>query len=81
MTGIAASQLAGHDIHERDRDRLQLRDPNALTKGATAGAYSECMDTSQLLPQYKGIGIVCGAGDASPAVRTTWPMAGTPSVS
>jgi hypothetical protein len=35
-----------------------------------AGAYSEGLDTSTLLPQYKGVGILRGATDASPTVRT-----------
>ena len=35
-----------------------------------AGAYSEGLDTSALLPQYKGVGILRGASDASPTVRT-----------
>ena len=35
-----------------------------------AGAYSEGLDTSTLLPQYKGVGILRGAGDLSPTVRT-----------
>lgn len=35
-----------------------------------AGAYSEGLDTSTLLPQYKGVGILRGASDASPTVRT-----------
>ena len=34
------------------------------------GAYSEGLDTSVLLPQYKGVGILRGATDASPTVRT-----------
>lgn len=34
------------------------------------GAYSEGRDTSALLPQYKGVGILRGATDASPTVRT-----------
>jgi S-DNA-T family DNA segregation ATPase FtsK/SpoIIIE len=34
------------------------------------GAYSEGLDTSALLPQYKGVGILRGATDASPTVRT-----------
>jgi DNA segregation ATPase FtsK/SpoIIIE, S-DNA-T family len=34
------------------------------------GAYSEGLDTSTLLPQYKGVGILRGATDASPTVRT-----------
>lgn len=35
-----------------------------------AGAYSEGLDTSTLLPQYKGVGILRGASDESPTVRT-----------
>jgi hypothetical protein len=35
-----------------------------------AGAYSEGLDTSALLPQYKGVGILRGATDESPTVRT-----------
>ena len=35
-----------------------------------AGAYSEGLDTSLLLPDYKGVGILRGASDASPTVRT-----------
>ena len=34
------------------------------------GAYSEGLDTSTLLPQYKGVGILRGATDASPTTRT-----------
>lgn len=34
------------------------------------GAYSEGLDTSLLLPNYKGVGILRGASDASPTVRT-----------
>jgi hypothetical protein len=35
-----------------------------------AGAYSEGLDTSLLLPGYRGVGILRGASDASPTVRT-----------
>ena len=34
------------------------------------GAYSEGLDSSTLLPQYKGVGILRGATDASPTVRS-----------
>jgi DNA segregation ATPase FtsK/SpoIIIE, S-DNA-T family len=34
------------------------------------GAYSEGLDSSTLLPQYKGVGILRGASDANPTVRT-----------
>lgn len=35
-----------------------------------SGAYSEGYDSSTLLPAYKGVGILRGAGDATPTVRT-----------
>ncbi|WP_239313019.1 cell division protein FtsK [Frankia sp. Cj3] len=35
-----------------------------------AGAYSEGLDSSTLLPQYKGVGILRGASEANPTVRT-----------
>ena len=34
------------------------------------GAYGEGLDSSTLLPEYKGVGILRGASDASPTVRT-----------
>ena len=34
------------------------------------GAYCEGLDTSTLLPQYRGVGILRGATDASPTIRT-----------
>lgn len=34
------------------------------------GAYSEGLDSSTLLREYKGVGILRGASDASPTVRT-----------
>jgi hypothetical protein len=35
-----------------------------------AGALGEGLDSSKLLPQYKGVGILRGASDVSPTVRT-----------
>jgi DNA segregation ATPase FtsK/SpoIIIE, S-DNA-T family len=35
-----------------------------------AGALGEGLDSSKLLPQYKGVAILRGASDASPTVRT-----------
>jgi S-DNA-T family DNA segregation ATPase FtsK/SpoIIIE len=35
-----------------------------------AGAYSEGLDSSTLLPHYKGVGILRGASDRNPTVRT-----------
>jgi S-DNA-T family DNA segregation ATPase FtsK/SpoIIIE len=34
------------------------------------GAYGEGFDSSTLLPEYKGVGILRGASDATPTVRT-----------
>src|SRR5260370_4268494 len=34
------------------------------------GAYSEALDTSTLPPQYRGVGLLRGASDANPTVRT-----------
>src|SRR5260221_10182936 len=34
------------------------------------GTYSMGLDSSTLLPEYKGVGILRGASDASPTVRT-----------
>jgi hypothetical protein len=34
------------------------------------GAYGEGFDSSTLLPEYKGVGILRGAADATPTVRT-----------
>jgi hypothetical protein len=34
------------------------------------GAYGEGLDSSTLLPRYKGVGILRGASDESPTVRT-----------
>ncbi|WP_133150809.1 cell division protein FtsK [Frankia canadensis] len=35
-----------------------------------SGAYTEGLDSSTLLPQHKGVGILRGASDANPTVRT-----------
>ena len=35
-----------------------------------SGAYGEGFDSSTLLPTYKGVGILRGASDATPVVRT-----------
>jgi hypothetical protein len=35
-----------------------------------AGALGEGLDSSKLLPQYRGVGILRGASDTSPTVRT-----------
>jgi S-DNA-T family DNA segregation ATPase FtsK/SpoIIIE len=74
-SGVGGSgQLAQQFISFRDNHavRFGLRTSSwqvsELCLGA--GAYSEGLDTSTLLPQYRGVGILRGAGDASPTVRT-----------
>jgi S-DNA-T family DNA segregation ATPase FtsK/SpoIIIE len=73
-SGIGSGQVAQQFTSFRDNFavRFGLRTSSwqvsELCLGA--GAYSEGLDTSTLLPQYKGVGILRGAGDASPTVRT-----------
>ena len=57
------------------RDNFQLRyslrtsDFRVSEMVLGAGSYGEGLDSSKLLPQYKGVGILRGASDASPTVR------------
>lgn len=73
-SGVATGQVAQQFTSFRDNHaiRFGLRTSSwqvsELCLGA--GAYSEGLDTSTLLPQYKGVGILRGATDASPTVRT-----------
>jgi hypothetical protein len=73
-SGIGSGELARQFTNFRDNFavRFGLRTSSwqvsELCLGA--GAYSEGLDTSTLLPQYKGVGILRGATDASPTVRT-----------
>jgi len=73
-SGVGAGQVAQQFTSFRDNFavRFGLRTSSwqvsELCLGA--GAYSEGLDTSTLLPQYKGVGILRGATDASPTVRT-----------
>lgn len=73
-SGIGAGQVAAQSSSFRDQAaiRFALRTSSwqvsVLVLGA--GAYSEGLDSSTLLPQYKGVGILRGASDASPTVRT-----------
>jgi hypothetical protein len=48
--------------------RTSSRDVSEMVLGA--GAYGEGLDSSKLLPQYKGVGLLRNASDASPTVRT-----------
>ena len=73
-SGVGSGQVAQQFTSFRDNHaiRFGLRTSSwqvsELCLGA--GAYSEGLDTSTLLPQYKGVGILRGATDASPTVRT-----------
>jgi S-DNA-T family DNA segregation ATPase FtsK/SpoIIIE len=73
-SGVGTGQVAAQFNSFRDQAaiRLALRTSSwqvsELVLGA--GAYSEGLDSSVLLPQYKGVGILRGASDASPTVRT-----------
>jgi hypothetical protein len=57
------------------RDNFQLRyslrtsDYRVSEMVLGAGSYGEGLDSSKLLPEYKGVGILRGASDASPTVR------------
>ncbi len=52
--------------------RFALRTSSYTVSDAVLGqgAYGEGLDSSTLLPQYKGVGILRGATDISPTVRT-----------
>src|SRR5215475_6389361 len=73
-SGIGSGQVA--QLFNAYRDNHQVR--FSLRTGSWqvsdlvlgAGAYSEGHDSSTLLPQYKGVGILRGATDATPTVRT-----------
>ncbi len=73
-SGIGSGQVA--QLFNGFRDNFQVR--FALRTGSWqvsdlvlgAGAYSEGYDSSRLLPQYKGVGILRGAADETPTVRT-----------
>jgi hypothetical protein len=73
-SGVGSGQVAQQFTSFRDNHALRfgLRTSSwqvsELCLGA--GAYSEGLDTSTLLPEYKGVGILRGASDASPTVRT-----------
>lgn len=73
-SGIGTGQVATQFTSFRDNFavRFGLRTSSWQVSEMVLGqgAYSEGLDTSVLLPQYKGVGILRGASDASPTVRT-----------
>jgi S-DNA-T family DNA segregation ATPase FtsK/SpoIIIE len=73
-SGIGTGQISQQFISFRDNHqvRFSLRTGswNVSDLVLGAGAYSEGYDSSTLLPEYKGVGILRGASDATPTVRT-----------
>ncbi|MEV4414994.1 cell division protein FtsK [Catellatospora sp. NPDC049609] len=73
-SGIGNGQIATQFINFRDNHqvRFSLRtgswQMSDLVLGS--GAYGEGHDSSTLLPSYKGVGILRGATDETPTVRT-----------
>lgn len=73
-SGIGGGQVANAFTMFRDQHQVRF----ALRVGSWnvsdvilgAGAYSEGLDASTLTAAYKGVGILRGAGDDSPTVRT-----------
>jgi S-DNA-T family DNA segregation ATPase FtsK/SpoIIIE len=73
-SGVGSGQVA--QLFTSFRDNHQIR--FSLRTGSWqvsdlvlgSGAYSEGFDSSTLLPTYKGVGILRGATDATPTVRT-----------
>jgi DNA segregation ATPase FtsK/SpoIIIE, S-DNA-T family len=73
-SGIGTGQVGQQFTSARDNFavRFSLRTSSYQVSEMVLGqgAYSEGLDSSTLLPQYKGVGILRGATDASPTVRT-----------
>lgn len=73
-SGIGTGQVAQQFTSMRDNMavRFSLRTSSWQVSEMVLGqgAYSEGLDSSTLLPQYKGTGILRGASDASPTTRT-----------
>jgi len=69
-TGNVASQFTSFRDQMAIRFALRTSSWQVSEMVLGQGAYSEGLDSSTLLPQYKGVGILRGASDASPTVRT-----------
>jgi hypothetical protein len=73
-SGIGSGQVGQQFTSMRDQMQIRfgLRTSSWQVSEMVLGqgAYSEGLDTSTLLPQYKGVGILRGASDANPTVRT-----------
>jgi S-DNA-T family DNA segregation ATPase FtsK/SpoIIIE len=69
-TGNAAARFTAARDNFGIRFSLRTSDWRVSELVLGAGALGEGLDSSTLLPQYKGVGILRGAADASPTVRT-----------
>ena len=73
-SGIGSGAVATRFLSLRDMCalRLSLRTPDWRVSEMVlgAGALGEGLDSSKLLPEYKGVGILRHASDKSPTVRT-----------
>jgi len=73
-SGIGTGEVAKAFTSARDNHqvRFSLRTSSYSVSEAVLGqgAYGEGLDSSTLLPEYKGVGILRGASDRSPTVRT-----------
>jgi len=73
-SGIGSGEIARqfNSFRDNHQARFSLRTSSYAVSEAVLGqgAYGEGLDSSTLLPQYKGVGILRGASDASPTVRT-----------
>lgn len=73
-SGIGSGEVAKLFTSARDNHqvRFSLRTSSYSVSEAVLGqgAYGEGLDSSTLLPEYKGVGILRGASDKSPTVRT-----------
>ncbi len=73
-SGVGSGQVAQDFIAARDQFqvRFSLRTSSWQVSEMVLGqgAYSEGLDSSVLLPEYKGVGVLRGATDASPTVRS-----------
>ncbi len=73
-SGVGSKAVAPQFLSFRDNHqiRFSLRTGSWQVSDLVlgAGAYSEGYDSSTLLPTYKGVGILRGASDETPTVRT-----------
>jgi S-DNA-T family DNA segregation ATPase FtsK/SpoIIIE len=69
-TGPVAQQFTAFRDNHQQRFALRTASWQVSDMVLGAGAYSEGYDSSTLLPSYKGCGLLRGASDETPTVRT-----------